>query len=117
MWRTTPLWVNHLWTPTTLCAPVTAAFRYALQLFPIGLTVQSMSLKNTLINAYDASGFAPLHHAAKQGNVKMVEFLLSHGADVGAITKGDSLVSLHLACQYNHRDVSVRNLVINEHLW
>eukprot|EP00731_Ephydatia_muelleri_P038020 Em0631g1a len=60
--------------------------------------------KNTLINACDADGFTPLHHAAKQGNVKVVKFLLHHGADVGAITKGDGLGALHLACQYNHKD-------------
>ena len=65
--------------------------------------------KNTLINACDADGFTPLHHAAKQGNVKVVKFLLHHGADVGAITKGDGLGALHLACQYNHKDVSLGN--------
>jgi len=38
------------------------------------------------INARDASGYTPMHHAAKNGHRNMVEFLLDIGANIDAFT-------------------------------
>ncbi|XP_038104288.1 uncharacterized protein LOC119765139 [Culex quinquefasciatus] len=40
--------------------------------------------KNFKINAADAKGLTPLHHAAKCGNLKVLQLLLREGADVDA---------------------------------
>ena len=56
------------------------------------------------VNTCDAQGHTLIHTAAQHGKRKIVELLLSHGADINPKTKV-SLTPLHLACQYNHKDV------------
>ena len=56
------------------------------------------------MNCCDANGHTLLHRAAQHGRRKIVELLLSHGAGINKKTN-DSLTALHLACQYNHKDV------------
>jgi ankyrin repeat protein len=39
------------------------------------------------VNARDFMGYTPLHHAASRGDVEVIEFLVSRGADVKAIAR------------------------------
>jgi ankyrin repeat protein len=39
------------------------------------------------VNAYDHEGNTALHHAAARGDVEMIEYLVSKGADVKAVTR------------------------------
>lgn len=58
------------------------------------------------INCRDSKGFTPLHQAALVGHMVMVELLLAHGAQPEVTTKQTLQTPLHLACQYNHKNVS-----------
>ena len=39
------------------------------------------------VNARDHEGYTPLHHAAARGDTEMIEYLVEHGADVGAVSR------------------------------
>jgi ankyrin repeat protein len=39
------------------------------------------------VNAYDHEGNTALHHAAARGDVEMIQYLVSKGADVTAVTR------------------------------
>jgi len=39
------------------------------------------------VNARDARGYTPLHHAAARGDNEMINYLVAHGADVRAVSK------------------------------
>ena len=39
------------------------------------------------VNARDANGYTPLHHAAARGDVELVLYLVERGADVGAVSR------------------------------
>ncbi len=39
------------------------------------------------VNARDANGFTPLHHAASRGDNELIEYLLEKGADVKAVSR------------------------------
>ncbi|KAK7571104.1 hypothetical protein V9T40_014708 [Parthenolecanium corni] len=60
-----------------------------------------------IVNCRDLDGrhSTPLHFAAGYNRVSVVEYLLSHGADVHAKDKG-GLVPLHNACSYGHYEVT-----------
>lgn len=45
----------------------------------------------------------PLHLAAAQGNVRLAELLLLHGADVNAVDPTTGRTPLHLAAHHGHR--------------
>ena len=62
---------------------------------------------NLTVNTSDGAGVTPAHRAAQLGRRRVMELLLSHGATINCRTS-DQLTPLHLACQYNHKDVSVR---------
>ena len=62
---------------------------------------------NLTVNTSDGAGVTPAHRAAQLGRRRVMELLLSHGATINCKT-ADQLTPLHLACQYNHKDVSVR---------
>ena len=47
------------------------------------------------VNARDANGYAPLHHAASRGDVEMVLYLVERGADVMVVSrKGETTVDM-----------------------
>ena len=52
-------------------------------------------------NVHDGRGFTPLHYAAGNGNLAVVETLVIHGADVNALASGDEtpVTPLYLATQ------------------
>ena len=39
------------------------------------------------VNARDANGYTPLHHAASRGDNEMIEYLLEKGADISAVSR------------------------------
>ena len=53
-------------------------------------------------NVQDGRGFTPLHYAASNGNLAVVETLVIHGADVNALVAGDEspVTPLYLATQF-----------------
>jgi ankyrin len=56
------------------------------------------------ISVYGEANSTPLHEIAYQGDVKITEILISHGADVNAInSRGET--PLHLAAQWCHPEV------------
>ena len=47
------------------------------------------------VNARDANGMTPLHHAASRGDNEMILYLVSKGADVKAVSRrGQTVVDL-----------------------
>ena len=52
----------------------------------------------------DDHGFSPLHWAAKEGAVKIIEILLARGARVNSTNRGDD-TPLHLAAAHGHREI------------
>ena len=50
----------------------------------------------------------PLHIASKNGDAEIVKYLLENGADIKAISAGDSLTALHLAVKSrDHQTVKI----------
>lgn len=62
-----------------------------------------------LINARDSDGDTPLHHAARNAFLDIVQILLSHGARASARNASEE-TTLHSACRYNFPNV-VREIV------
>ncbi|XP_065348135.1 poly [ADP-ribose] polymerase tankyrase [Cloeon dipterum] len=60
-----------------------------------------------IVNCRDVDGrhSTPLHFAAGYNRISVVDYLLTHGADVHAKDKG-GLVPLHNACSYGHFEVT-----------
>ncbi len=57
---------------------------------PIGMLAAVKYLVEDLhadVNAYDHEGNTALHHAAARGDVEMIQYLVSKGADVTAVTR------------------------------
>ncbi|XP_072027686.1 ankyrin repeat domain-containing protein 55-like [Amphiura filiformis] len=72
------------------------------------------AVKNILENSPElkdvpdgSEGFSPLMAAAQSGNMTMVEFLLSYGADVHACNSAGKY-SLMVACNEGHREVAMK---------
>lgn len=57
------------------------------------------------VNCSDSSGHTPLHEACLVGQREMVELFLRHGAQLEIIAPENDQSPLHVACQYNHKDV------------
>lgn len=55
------------------------------------------------INAPDNMNWTPLHHAAKEGELETVQFLVDNNADIYA--KSNDLQPIHVAIQYGHKNV------------
>jgi len=53
----------------------------------------------------DSYGYTPLHYAARGGFLKIVELLLSSGADVMATTKASMSTPLHRAATTKHHNI------------
>lgn len=60
------------------------------------------------VNVCDSHGHTPLHKAALNGARAIVDYLISKDTPKNARTKDELLTPLHLACQYNHKDVRNR---------
>ena len=45
------------------------------------------------VNARDLNGFTPLHHAAARGDTVLIRYLLSKGADIGAVSRKGQTVA------------------------
>ena len=45
------------------------------------------------VNARDANGATPLHHAASRGDIEMIFYLIDHGADVTALNRRGQTVA------------------------
>ncbi|CAH1268205.1 integrin-linked protein kinase-like isoform X1 [Branchiostoma lanceolatum] len=72
-------------------------------------------------NQGDDHGFSPLHWAAREGRLNIVELLIGRGARINACNMGDD-TALHLAASHGHRDVVLKLLqhkadinAMNEH--
>ena len=47
------------------------------------------------VNARDANGYAPIHHAASRGDVEMILYMVEKGADVMVVSrKGETTVDM-----------------------
>ncbi|XP_014295007.1 poly [ADP-ribose] polymerase tankyrase isoform X2 [Microplitis demolitor] len=73
----------------------------------LGAVERILTSNPLAVNCRDLDGrhSTPLHFAAGYNRVPVVEYLLSHGADVHAKDKG-GLVPLHNACSYGHYEVT-----------
>ncbi|VDD78460.1 unnamed protein product [Mesocestoides corti] len=72
-----------------------------------GKTDQLLRLlkKGVNVNSQDRYGFTPLHYASRNGRTATCELLLSHGADVFAVTRNGKATALHRAAFCGHLDV------------
>ncbi len=78
-------------------------------------TLQQLTALGANLNELDERGWSVLHYAAYDGNLKMVEWLLTHGAEVN-IHNPDGDTPLHLAKENvihplltHHADVNALN--------
>jgi uncharacterized protein len=69
-------------------------------------------LKSANINAFDEDGRTPLMHAvlAEDADIRMVRYLVSHGANVNAVDSGQQWTALHFAARDQKTDI-VRTLL------
>jgi len=58
-------------------------------------TIDANSVDGSAVDAIDANGFAPVHHACSEGHVEILQLLLDHGASVNTRTF-DGETALHL---------------------
>ncbi|XP_015374320.1 PREDICTED: integrin-linked protein kinase-like [Diuraphis noxia] len=56
------------------------------------------------MNHGDDHGFSPLHWAAKEGHLKIVEMLVQRGARINSTNRGDD-TPLHLAAAHGHHEI------------
>ncbi|MDB5076833.1 MAG: DNA-directed polymerase subunit sigma [Chloroflexi bacterium] len=62
----------------------------------------------SLVNARDANGWMPLHHAARHGHAHIVDVLLNHNADPQAAEDAWGWTPLHLAEAFGYPEVAQR---------
>jgi len=62
---------------------------------------QALLARGADANAKQAGDFTPLHGAAQDGHIEMVELLLAHGADVNA--KANGKTPLAFAIEQKHQ--------------
>ncbi|XP_050419991.1 integrin-linked protein kinase [Adelges cooleyi] len=56
------------------------------------------------MNQGDDHGFSPLHWAAKEGHLKIVEMLIQRGVRINSTNRGDD-TPLHLAAAHGHHEI------------
>ena len=61
-------------------------------------------------DAKDGSGFTPLHYAVKYDNLRIVQMLAAHGADIDAKEQNQGLTPLHIAAGAGNTEM-VRKLI------
>ncbi|EUC43367.1 hypothetical protein COCMIDRAFT_101049 [Bipolaris oryzae ATCC 44560] len=58
------------------------------------------------VNRKDEHGYAPIHHAARWGNAKVMSLMLaSDRIDISSGTRGKELMAIHIAAQYGNIEV------------
>lgn len=65
--------------------------------------VKALIRAGASVEARDGDGFTPLGHAASDGNLEVVAFLLESGANVNRRSSGGS--PLHSACAWNQLEI------------
>ncbi|XP_031560407.1 ankyrin repeat domain-containing protein 49-like [Actinia tenebrosa] len=70
------------------------------------LVEYSLNKNGSLHECQDQDGYTPLHRASYGGHLKIVELLVSRGANIGARTI-DGWEPLHSACRWGQKDVAV----------
>lgn len=69
-------------------------------------TVKSLLEENKKLMEIRVDGLTPLHLAARNGQTEIVEALLAHGADIGAMEKTlDGMMPIHEASAGGHKEV------------
>mmetsp|Transcript_42671 Transcript_42671/g.96098 ORF Transcript_42671/g.96098 Transcript_42671/m.96098 type:complete len:534 (+) Transcript_42671:108-1709(+) len=63
------------------------------------------------VNCRDARGATPLHVAAREGNLPLVQVLIEHGADVNAQEETAGWTALHVAVSRRHTAVVIQLLM------
>jgi cytohesin len=78
-------------------------------LVDIAKLINQYTINDTIINDCDDVGWSPLHHAAANNHLPMVEYLVSAGANVNHVfvhgTKRYGPSSLHVAVTRGHLDI------------
>ncbi|KAK4004978.1 hypothetical protein OUZ56_006704 [Daphnia magna] len=62
----------------------------------------SKLLQNIKADTLDTSGYSSLHYASRAGHLKVVKYLVTHGADVNLPTRSNQSSPLHRASQQGH---------------
>eukprot|EP00126_Sphaerothecum_destruens_P003534 Sdes_comp17289_c0_seq1m6485 len=60
----------------------------------------------TLVNCHDSDLYTPLHRAAYGGHLEILVFLISHGADLHAVSH-DGWSAAHSAIRWNHSEAAI----------
>ncbi|CAB3409070.1 unnamed protein product [Caenorhabditis bovis] len=80
----------------------------------IDILEHELNQRPEAINFQDIDGMTPLHYAARYGNLKAIELLLSRGAEVR--TKNvDGDTALHIASKYKHETWTDLVRIVDEH--
>jgi ankyrin repeat protein len=69
------------------------------------VTLQKLLGRGRNPSQKDASGYTPLHYAARAGHTNICKLLLEKGADVNAVTESGRSTPLHRAAFCGHVDV------------